>query len=80
MTREQMIETLLPALASSGEALASARRRLWRTPTSALERELLMRGLIAYDDPVPVENEDYAAESDCGGYALGWAQAPLYQD
>jgi hypothetical protein len=81
MTREEMIETLLPALANSGVALVSARRRLWRMPTRALERELLMRGLVAYDDPVAIDDEEYGAEGDGGAYAtLGWSQAPLYQD
>ena len=81
MTREEMIETLLPALVSSGEALTSARRRLWRMQTSALERELLMRGLVDYDDPVPLDDEEYSVEGERGGYAaLGWSEAPLYQD
>jgi hypothetical protein len=49
--------------------------------TSALQREVLMRGLVDYDDPAPIDEEDYAGADDCGGYAaLGWPEAPLYQD
>ena len=81
MTRDEMIETLIPAIVNGGEALASARRRLWRMTTAALEREMLMRGLADYDDPAVIDDDEYDGEDNRGGYAaLGWAQAPLYQD
>jgi hypothetical protein len=81
MKRDEMIETLLPAIVNSGETLTSARRRLWRMSDGALEREMLMRGLVDYDDPAPNDEEDDGAQDDCGGYAaLGWSQAPVYQD
>ncbi|MGH8664772.1 MAG: hypothetical protein ACREUX_10945, partial [Burkholderiales bacterium] len=59
---------------------ASARRRLWRMTTGALEREMLMRGLADYDDPVPIDEEGYDGEDNGGYAALAWSQAPLYQD
>ncbi len=81
MTREQMIETLIPAMTSCGQTLASARRRLWRMTSATLEREMLMRGLADYDDPAPADEDEYDGEPACGGYAaLGWSEAPLYQD
>ena len=81
MTRDEMIETLIPAMLNSGATLTSARRRLWRMTTSALQREVLMRGLADYDDPAPIDEEQYGGADDGGGYAaLGWPEAPLYQD
>lgn len=81
MTRDEMIETLIPAMVNSGATLASARRRLWRMTTSALQREVLMRGLADYDDPGPIDEDDYDGADESKGYAaLGWSEAPLYQD
>lgn len=79
MTREEMIEMLIPVLMNSGETLVSARRRLWRMSTSALERELLLRELAAYDDPVPDE-EDAADDNLSSCSLLGWPCAPVYLD
>lgn len=81
MTRDEMIETLIPTMVNCGATLASARRRLWRMTTSALQREVLMRGLADYDDPGPTDEDDYDGADESEGYAaLGWSEAPLYQD
>lgn len=37
MTRDEMIDTLIPVLVNCGESPTNARRRLWRMSTSALE-------------------------------------------
>ena len=80
MTREEIIEVLVPAFVNSGDTLATARRRLWRMSPAALERELLLRGIVEYDDPLPGD-EGEEGDDDCGGYSvLRWAQAPLYPD
>ena len=80
MTRDEMIEMLLPAWLAAGEAPVAARRRLWRMSERALQQELLMRGLIEYRDPDPEEDAQDDAD-DLGGYAgLRWAFAPRYLD
>lgn len=80
MTRDEMIDTLIPVLVNCGESPTNARRRLWRMSTSALEREMLLRGIVEYDDPAPEEPGE-AYDDDCSGYALlRWPQAPLYPD
>jgi hypothetical protein len=79
MTREEMIELLIPVLVSSGESLVTARRRLWRMSTSALERELLLRELAEYNDPPP--DDDVNSDDGASPYsALGWSCAPVYLD
>ena len=80
MTRDEMIDTLIPVLVNCGETPTCARRRLWRMSPGALERELLLRGIVDYDDPLPGD-EGEEGDDDCGGYSvLRWAQAPLYSD
>ena len=81
MTREEIIEMLLPAWLDAGEAPVAARRRLWRMSSRALQQELLMRGLIDYRDPDPDEDAHDESDADAGGYAgLRWSFAPRYLD
>lgn len=80
MTREEIIEVLLPAHVNSGDSLATARRRLWRMSTKALQRELLLRGLAEYDDPAPLDEEE-GCDSRAHTYSeLGLQCAPVYAD
>lgn len=80
MTRDEMIDMLIPVLVTNGESPSGARRRLWRMSTSALEREMLLRGIVEYDDPA-LEESGEAYDDDCSGYGpLHWLQAPLYTD
>ena len=80
MTREEIIEILIPAYVNSGDTLTTARRRLWRMSTKTLQRELLLRGLAEYDEPAPLEEEE---GDDCRAHAyseLGLQCAPVYAD
>ena len=81
MSRDEMIEMLLPAYVDAGRLLVDARRQLWRMSLRALQRELLLRGLQDYDEPALPEDEE-AGEDDwtkaCS--ALGWSCAPLHAD
>lgn len=60
MKREEMIEVLTPVVAQRSEAPEHARRRLSRMRSFVLRRELLMHGLVEYDDfaEVPSEQEE----------------------
>ena len=80
MTRDEMIDILIPVMVNCGESPASARRRLWRMSTSALEREMLLRGIAEYDDPLPEEPGEIGDEDFTGCAMLRWPQAPLYPD
>jgi hypothetical protein len=80
MTREEMIEALIPAYVNSGDTLATARRHLWLMSTKGLKRELLLRGLADYDDPAPLE-EDEGDDGLAHAYSeLGLQCAPAYAD
>lgn len=65
MNRTEMIDMLMSNTAQGGELLAAARRRLWRMSDRALQRELLMRGLLEYEDPLCEEQFDEPRELDC---------------
>jgi len=52
MNRSEMVEALNPEMVQTGQALVPARRRLVRMTTTALKRELLLRGLVEYADRV----------------------------
>ena len=80
MTRDEMIDILIPVMVNCGESPASARRRLWRMSTSALEREMLLRGIAEYDDPLPEEPGEIGDEDFSACAMLRWPQAPLYPD
>lgn len=81
MTRDEMMEALIPAFVNSGETLAGARRRLWRMSASTLEREMLLRGLADYDDPAPLDDEGDAGDDYCDRHTMPvWREAPLYLD
>lgn len=58
MNRAEMIEALIPVVVQSGQGLVAARQRLWRMSTAALHRELLLHGLLEYEDPPLVDDED----------------------
>jgi hypothetical protein len=75
-----MIEMLIPILVDSGDTLTSARRRLWKMRTSALKRELLLRELAEYDDPVWYEDEDLDPGPRDSYSIPGWACTPVYLD
>jgi hypothetical protein len=78
MTRDEMIDLLLPELVQSGSTMASARRRLWGMSRRALERELLLRGLTEYDDSAQYDEDQESEDSVPLPSALGWACAPVY--
>jgi hypothetical protein len=81
MNRNEMIEALIPAMTQAGEALAPARRRLWRMSTAALCRELLLRGVVEYEEPLPSDDADDAdSDSFAPGSLLGWTGGPVYND
>lgn len=81
MNRNEMIDVLMPAIAQCGEALAPARRRLWRMSTSALHRELLMRGLLDYEDPPEIDEcEDCAEQYQSARTLFGLDPVPVYAD
>jgi hypothetical protein len=80
MTRDELIDTLLPVMVNCGESPAGARRRLWRMSTSALKREMLLRGVVEYDDPPPEEPEESCEDDFSACAVLRWPQAPLYSD
>ena len=80
MTREEIIEILVPACVNSGDTLTTARRRLWRMSMKTLQRELLLRGLADYDDPAPLDEEEC---DDCRAHTyseLGVQCVPIYAD
>jgi hypothetical protein len=80
MTREEIIETLVPAYVNFGDTLTTARRRLWRMSTKTLQRELLLRGLADYDDPAPLDDEE-CDDGRAHTYSeLGLQCAPVYAD
>ena len=79
MNRNEMIEALLQQVVLSGEAPSPARRRLWRMSTPTLRRELLLRGLLEYEDP-PLEEEDGGDEVPSAYSLLGWSGGPAYVD
>ena len=79
MTREQMIDLLVPVLVGLGESPVASRRRLWRTKAAALQREMLLRGLVEYDEPA-LEEEAENDEPLPSWPALGWQSAPVYSD
>lgn len=79
MTRDQMTDLLIPTLVQAGASFVAAHRRTWRMSTKALERELLLRGLADYDDPV-AEADDQAEDFGRAGSLLGWREAPVYAD
>ena len=79
MTRDQMIELLIPSLVHAGDSFVAAHRRAWRMSVKALERELLLRGLTEYDDPV-VDSDDQSDDFGPAGSLLGWREAPVYAD
>ena len=80
MNRNEMIEALMPAVAERGEALAPARRRLWRMSAPALRRELLMRGLVEYDDPLDSLEDEQIDEQYADPRALLGVAVPVYVD
>jgi hypothetical protein len=81
MTRDEMIDVLLPELVRCGFAMATARRRLWTMSRRALERELLLRGLVDYEE-APQWEEDCEEQESTGSIpaALGWSGSPVYAD
>jgi hypothetical protein len=81
MTRDEMIDVLVPELVHCGFAMATARRRLWGMSRRALERELLLRGLVEYDDTAQLEEDcDDPEATDPIPAVLGWSCSPVYAD
>jgi hypothetical protein len=80
MTRDEMIDMLLPYLVQAGMTLATARRRLWGMSRLALEREVLLRGLVDYDDTAQFDEDEDADVVAPGPAVLGWSCAPVYLD
>lgn len=81
MTRDEMIDTLIPELVRCGLTMATARRRLWGMSRRTLERELLLRGLAEYDDSAQWQEDCEDEESTTPVPAvLGWSCAPVYVD
>ena len=74
MTRDEMIDILIPVMVNCGESPASARRRLWRMSTSALEREMLLRGIAEYEDPLPEEPGEIGDEDAIADMARRFAE------
>jgi len=79
MTRDQMMEVLFAELLRNGAAIGPARRRLWTMSPRQLERELLLRGLMQYDEP-PELDDDEEEPSSLLPAALGWSCSPVYLD
>jgi len=80
MNRNEMIEVLLQAFVLAGDLPSTAQRRLWRMSVPALRRELLLRGLIEYEDP-PSEEDEAERDELHGAYSLlGWTSGPVYVD
>ena len=81
MTRDDMVQVLIPALVNAGMGMTAAKRRLWGMGTRALQRELLLRGLTEYEDPPQVDEDEVDADMGCGKYlALQGACTPVYED
>lgn len=80
MTRDEIIDVLLPEFVHCGMTLATARRRLWAMSRRALERELLLRGLAEYDDSAQFDEDEDAEALVPVPAALGWSCAPVYLD
>ena len=80
MNRNEMIDALLQAFVQAGAPPSPARRRLWRMSTRALQRELLMRGLLEYEEP-PVEEDEADLDELPAAYSLlGRTSGPVYVD
>jgi hypothetical protein len=75
-----MIDMLIPVLVDSGDTLTSARRRLWKMSTSALNRELLLRELAQYDDSVWCEDEEADPDPRDSYSVSGGSCTPVYLD
>ena len=80
MTRDEMIDLLLPEFVQSGMTMATARRRLWAMSRRALEREVLQRGLAEYDDSAQFDDEEEPETIGPVRAVLGWSCAPVYID
>jgi len=80
MNRNEMIDALLQAFVQAGEPPSPARRRLWRMSTAALHRELLMRGLMEYEESPFEEDEADRDELPAAYSLLGWTGGPVYVD
>jgi len=79
MNRNEMIDVLLQAFVQAGAPPSPARRRLWCMSTRALQRELLMRGLMEYEEP-PVEEDADPDELPAAYSLLGRTSGPVYVD
>jgi hypothetical protein len=80
MTRDEMIDMLIPVFVDLGDTLTSARRRLWKMSTSALRRELILRELAEYDDPDWYEDEEADLDPRDSYSVPGWSGMPVYLD
>ena len=80
MTRDKIIDVLLPEFVRCGMTMATAQRRLWSMNQRTLERELLLRGLADYDDPEQIDEDEDSEALVPLPAALGWFCAPVYLD
>ncbi|MCC6532857.1 MAG: hypothetical protein IT531_09930 [Burkholderiales bacterium] len=80
MSRNEMIDALMPAT-THAETPSRARRRLWKLTTAALRREMLMHGLIEYDDPLEADADlEDAADAFSARLLLGTPALPAFLD
>jgi hypothetical protein len=64
-----MIEALMDAVVHADEDLAAERRRLSRMGATALHREMLLHGLVEYEE-VPMPEDDDGADLDLIPYLM----------
>jgi hypothetical protein len=75
-----MIDLLLTELVETGMTFATARRPLWGMSRRGLDREVLLRGLVDYDDAAQFDEDEDADVAAPGPAMLGWSCAPVYLD
>ena len=80
MRRDEMIDALLQSFVQAGAPPSPASRRLLRMSTQALQRELLMRGLMEYEEPSFEEDEADRDEVPAAYSLLGRTSGPVYID
>lgn len=79
MIKSEMIDALLKELSADSHEQDARRGRLQRMSVTALEREMLMRGLVRYDEPDP-DDDDEVGVAEWPDAIIGLSAGPAEDD
>jgi len=80
MTKAEMIESLLSAFIGNSAVFEARQRRLQRMTAAGLKREMLLRGILEYDELEDERYEDDVSDEPIPATFLGIVRDPLYAD